>query len=78
MPRSILFCSKEIKTNLTDLTELYGGQYKSLEIADDFYTELRQNAKIDINNIDLRGLISNLLYKNNSISQQINHDFNLN
>jgi len=78
MPRSILFCSKEIKTNLTDLTELYGGHYKSLEIANDFYTELRLNAKIDINNIDLRGLISNLLYKNNSISQQITHDFNLN
>ena len=78
MPRSILFCSKELKTNLSDLTELYGGSYKSQEIANDFNNELRQNAEIDINRIDLKDLISNLIYKNNSISEQLTQDFNLN
>ena len=78
MPRSIKFCYKEVRSNLEDLSNSYGNDYESLNLAHAIYLELSDEYSINIHKIDLRIFIAEHILKNNELSQKIANDFNMN
>ena len=78
MPRSIKFCYKEVRSNLEDLSNSYGSDYESLNLAHAIYLGLSDEYSINIHKIDLRTFIAEHILKNNELSQKIANDFNMN
>ena len=78
MPRSIRFCYKEVKSNLEDLSNSYGNDYKSLDLAREIYVSLSKNCFENIREIDLKVFMTDHIAKNNQLSQTISSDFNMN
>ena len=78
MPRSIRFCYKEVKSNLEDLSNSYGSDYKSLDLAREIYLSLSKDCFENIGEVDLRVFMTDHIAKNNQLSQTISSDFNLN
>ena len=78
MPRSIKFCYKEVRSNLEDLSNSYGSDYESLNLAHSIYRGLSDEYSINIHKIDLRIFIGEHILKNNELSQKIAIDFNMN
>jgi uncharacterized alpha-E superfamily protein len=78
MPRSINFCYKEVRSNLEDLSNLYGHDYKSLDMAREICLGLTNERSKNIHAINLRQFITDHLVKNNQLSLLIASDFNLN
>ena len=78
MPRSIKFCYKEVRSNLEDLSNSYGNDYESLNLAHAIYLGLNDEYSINIHKIDLRIFIAEHILKNNELSQKIANDFNMN
>ena len=78
MPRSIKFCYKEVRSNLEDLSNSYGSDYESLNLAHAIYLGLSDEHSINIHKIDLRIFIAEHILKNNELSQKIANDFNMN
>jgi uncharacterized alpha-E superfamily protein len=78
MPRSIKFCYKEVRSNLEDLSNSYGSDYESLNLAHAIYLGLSDEYSINIHKIDLRIFIAEHILKNNELSQKIANDFNMN
>ena len=78
MPRSIKFCYKEVRLNLEDLSNSYGSDYESLNLAHTIYLGLSDEYSINIHKIDLRIFIAEHILKNNELSQKIANDFNMN
>ena len=78
MPRSINFCYKEVRSNLEDLSNLYGHDYKSLDMAREICLGLTNEQSKNIHAINLRQFITDHLVKNNQLSLLIASDFNLN
>ena len=78
MPRSIKFCYKEVRSNLEDLSNSYGGNYKSLDLAREIYLSLSKDCFENIREIDLKVFMTDQIAKNNELSQTISSDFNLN
>ena len=78
MPRSIKFCYKEVRSNLEDLSNSYGNDYESLNLAHAIYLGLSDEYSINIHKIDLRIFIAEHILKNNELSQKIADDFNMN
>ena len=78
MPRSIKFCYKEVRLNLEDLSNSYGSDYESLNLAHTIYLGLSDKYSINIHKIDLRIFIAEHILKNNELSQKIANDFNMN
>ena len=78
MPRSIKFCYKEVRSNLEDLSNSYGNDYESLNLAHAIYLGLSDEYSINIHKIDLRIFIAEHILKNNELSQKIANDFNMN
>ena len=78
MPRSIKFCYKEVRSNLEDLSNSYGNDYESLNLAHAIYLGLNDEYSINIHKIDLRVFIAEHILKCNELSQKIASDFNMN
>ena len=78
MPRSIRFCYKEVKSNLEDLSDSYGSNFKSLDLAREIYLSLSKDCSENIRKIDLKVFMTDHIAKNNQLSQIISSDFNLN
>ena len=78
MPRSIKFCYKEVRANLEDLSNSYGNDYESLNLAHAIYLGLSNEHSINIHKIDLRIFMADHIIKNNELSQKIADDFNMN
>ena len=78
MPRSIKFCYKEVRSNLEDLSNSYGSDYESLNLAHSIYRGLSDEYSTNIHKIDLRIFIGEHILKNNELSQKIAIDFNMN
>ena len=78
MPRSIKFCYKEVRSNLEDLSNSYGSDYESLNLAHAIYLGLSDEHSINIHKIDLRIFIAEHILKNNELNQKIANDFNMN
>ena len=78
MPRSISFCYKEIRSNLADLSNFYGRDYKSLDMADKVCTSLADDRSKNMQTVNLREFITAHIAKNNRLSLTIADDFNLN
>ena len=78
MPRSIKFCYKEVRSNLEDLSNSYGSDYESLNLAHAIYLGLSDKYSIKIHKIDLKIFIAEHILKNNELSQKIANDFNMN
>ena len=78
MPRSIKFCYKEVRSNLEDLSNSYGNDYESLNLAHAIYLGLSDEHCINIHKIDLRIFIAKHILKNDELSQKIANDFNMN
>ena len=78
MPRSIKFCYKEVRSNLEDLSNSYGSDYESLNLAHAIYLGLSDEHSINIHKIDLRIFIAEHILKNSELSQKIANDFNMN
>ncbi len=78
MPRSIKFCYKEVRSNLEDLSNSYGSDYESLNLAHAIYLGLSDEHSINIHKIDLRIFIAEHILKNDELSQKIANDFNMN
>ena len=78
MPRSIKFCYKEVRSNLEDLSNSYGSDYESLNLAHSIYRGLSDEYSTNIHKIDLRIFIGEHILKNNELSQKIANDFNMN
>ena len=78
MPRSIRFCYKEVKSNLEDLSNSYGGDYKSLDLAREIYLSLSKDCFENLREVDLKIFMTDHIAKNNQLSQTIASDFNMN
>ena len=78
MPRSIRFCYKEVKSNLEDLSNSYGSDYKSLDLAREIYLSLSKDCFENIREVDLKVFMTDHIAKNNQLSQTISSDFNMN
>ena len=78
MPRSISFCYKEIRSNLADLSNFYGRDYKSLDMADKVCMALADDRSKNMQTVNLREFITAFVAKNNLLSLTIADDFNLN
>ena len=78
MPRSIRFCYKEVKSNLEDLSNSYGSDYKSLDLAREIYLSLSKDCFENLREVDLKIFMTDHIAKNNQLSQTIASDFNMN
>lgn len=78
MPRSMRFCYKEVKSNLEDLSNSYGSDYESLDLARETYLGLNKECFKNIQDIDLKIFMTDHIAKNNQLSQTISSDFNMN
>jgi len=78
MPRSINFCYKEVRSNLEELSNSYGRDYKSLDMAREICLDLNHARSINIQKINLRDFITGHVAKNNQLSLTIASDFNFN
>ena len=78
MPRSIRFCYKEVKSNLEDLSNSYGSDYKSLDLAREIYLSLSEDCFENLREVDLKIFMTDHIAKNNQLSQTIASDFNMN
>ena len=78
MPRSIRFCYKEVKSNLEDLSNSYGRDYKSLDLAREIYLGLSKDCFENLREVDLKIFMTDHIAKNNQLSQTIASDFNMN
>jgi len=77
MPRSLFFCHKEIRSNLSDLETAYERKYPSAAFADELCKGLQDGRMRNIHRQDLREFISHQITKNNLLSLTIGDDFNL-
>ena len=78
MPRSIRFCYKEVKSNLEDLSNSYGSDYKSLDLAREIYLSLSKDCFENLREVDLKIFMTDHIAKNNQLSQTIASDFYMN
>ena len=76
MPRSLHLCYKEIVLNLTALSEDYGRQFISLDMAREILANLENNDASDVYNMDLKLFITNHIVSNNNLGLAIASDFN--
>ena len=65
-------------SNLEDLSNSYGSDYESLNLAYAIYLGLSDEYSINIHKIDLRVFIAEHMLKCNELSQKIASDFKMN
>jgi len=78
MPRSINFCYRQLKSNLDNLSNIYGRVYESSKIASEIVDGLNNNRSKNIHKINLKDFIGDHIAKNHELSLKVAIDFNLN